>query len=327
MGKRKLAFSPLVVAIFRSDIELIRQLIDGGADVNELGDMQRTPLIQAAIDNKINVVSLLLDHGAAVNAQDSLGYSSLHYAAQGSHLELARLLLSRGAVVDLADTKGATPLKIAVFNFHDSGEFISLLVEAGADPHHQDNRSQTPLTLAEIMDKANEILPFLMASDKSAKSNAKGEDPFSEINGDPVELEGNADVATISQIPIHESVDAVAKWVWKNLVPASGQSKYVQGELLRCIEKLRYEAQNNGNLNWDGGFVLIADFIEQTLCADKRLGIRDKRFVQQCIGRLKDQSAPYTENVIYDQLTAVFAKYCQRFPRPIDRPLNRNLKR
>lgn len=39
--------------------------------------------------------------------------------------------------------------------------------------------------------------------------------------------------------------------IWRNFVPKSGQADSLQGEMLRQIEKLRYEAQNNGNINWE----------------------------------------------------------------------------
>lgn len=44
------------------------------------------------------------------------------------------------------------------------------------------------------------------------------------------------------------------KFIWKNYVPQRGQSDVLQGELLREIEKLRCEAQDNGNINWDEDF-------------------------------------------------------------------------
>ena len=37
------------------------------------------------------------------------------------------------------------------------------------------------------------------------------------------------------------------KYIWQNYVPKNGVSYVLQGELLRLIEKLRYEAQENGN--------------------------------------------------------------------------------
>ncbi|MFS0907509.1 hypothetical protein AB3N02_31575 [Priestia aryabhattai] len=40
-----------------------------------------------------------------------------------------------------------------------------------------------------------------------------------------------------------------AKEIWVKYVPKSGQSGVVEGELIRAIEKLRCEAQDNGNAN------------------------------------------------------------------------------
>ena len=47
---------------------------------------------------------------------------------------------------------------------------------------------------------------------------------------------------------------AECQYIWKNYVPESGQSEVLQGELLREIEKLRNEAKDNGNVNWDSNF-------------------------------------------------------------------------
>lgn len=57
------------------------------------------------------------------------------------------------------------------------------------------------------------------------------------------------------------------KFIWKNYVPKSGQSNVLQGELLRELEKLRCEAQDNGNVNWDEDFCYFCDFIRDTLCS------------------------------------------------------------
>ena len=54
-------------------------------------------------------------------------------------------------------------------------------------------------------------------------------------------------------------------YIWKNYVPEIGQANVLQGELLRELEKLRYEAQNNGNMNWDKDFEYFCDFISETL--------------------------------------------------------------
>ena len=51
----------------------------------------------------------------------------------------------------------------------------------------------------------------------------------------------------------------------KNYVPQAGQADNLQGELLREIEKIRCEAQDNGNINWDDDYSYFCDFISGKL--------------------------------------------------------------
>ena len=53
--------------------------------------------------------------------------------------------------------------------------------------------------------------------------------------------------------------------LWEQYVPKSGQANTVQGELLREIEALRIEAQENNNLNFDEDFAYFCDFLWNTL--------------------------------------------------------------
>lgn len=73
------------------------------------------------------------------------------------------------------------------------------------------------------------------------------------------------------------SGDAASEWrkecryIWQHYVPESGPSDVLQGELLREVENLRYEAQNNGNINWNECRAAYCDFIERELCDSGRL--------------------------------------------------------
>jgi hypothetical protein len=60
-----------------------------------------------------------------------------------------------------------------------------------------------------------------------------------------------------------------AKIIWKSHVPKSGQSDTVEGELIRAVEKLRYEVQNNDNGNWDTGFERFCQYLWEKLNDDK----------------------------------------------------------
>lgn len=55
------------------------------------------------------------------------------------------------------------------------------------------------------------------------------------------------------------------KFIWQNFVPKSGQARNLQGELLREIENIRCEAQDNGNVNWDDDLTYFCEFIKQSL--------------------------------------------------------------
>ena len=43
----------------------------------------------------------------------------------------------------------------------------------------------------------------------------------------------------------------VCKEIWNRWVPQRGYAQVLQGELLRQIERLRYEAQHNENRSWN----------------------------------------------------------------------------
>ena len=65
-------------------------------------------------------------------------------------------------------------------------------------------------------------------------------------------------------------VDTLKWWdeherLWSELVPASGQSQTVQGELIRCTGRFSDEAYRNGNANWDEGYERMLAFVARSL--------------------------------------------------------------
>jgi hypothetical protein len=134
-------------------------------------------------------------------------------------------------------------------------------------------------------------------------------------------------MSTPTEIPLSADTLAVAKWIWHNLVPKSGQCTTVQGELLRAVEKLSWEAETNGNVNWDSGFEILADYLERTLCGDRQLGDEMRRSVRKDLRVLRDYEHPYTEDDLYDRLVDAVVAYCrlhpQLLPKPVDPLLHR----
>lgn len=93
-----------------------------------------TPLHLAAESGDVNLVRLLLDHGADVNArahsfENQPGGSALHMAAAAGNLDVARLLLDRGANVNLQSSGAMTPLHSSMKH----PTMVKLLIDRGAD--------------------------------------------------------------------------------------------------------------------------------------------------------------------------------------------------
>ncbi len=138
---------------------------------------------------------------------------------------------------------------------------------------------------------------------------------------------GGYDMDTPTEIPTTGEVRDVARWIWHNLVPKSGKCSSVQGELLRAVEKLSWEAQNNGNMNWDSGFEILLDFLESTLCNELGLADEMKKSVQEDLGKLRDYERPCTDDVVYQRLTEAVIAYCRLHPRLIAKPADPLLHR
>lgn len=91
-----------------------------------------------------------------------------------------------------------------------------------------------------------------------------------------------------------------AKFIWSNFVPKEGQADTVQGELLRAVEKLRYEATVNRNLNWDDDFVYFIDLLRKYLTNESDTSKNDQ--INRDLNRLLDFNFPVMDNDIYDRL-------------------------
>jgi hypothetical protein len=125
-----------------------------------------------------------------------------------------------------------------------------------------------------------------------------------------------------TEIPVQENDTALAQWVWNNLIPKQGQSAWVQGELLRCVEKLCWEAQNNGNGNWGRSFRMLADYLEKTLCAEPAFSEQTRQLIRKDMATVKNYMYPYTEDDLYDRLVSHVVAFCRLHPVLIPKPHN-----
>ncbi len=100
-------------------------------------DVNKT-LIYASASGEIEVVKLLLEAGADVNHQSKKGNTALMYASHNGHIEVVKLLLEAGAVADIQNNSGQTALSMARSrvslgrDYRDYTDIVRLLREAGA---------------------------------------------------------------------------------------------------------------------------------------------------------------------------------------------------
>ncbi|MEW6360076.1 MAG: ankyrin repeat domain-containing protein [Planctomycetota bacterium] len=95
-------------------VAVAQLLLDRGAYVDAKDHAYgMTPLFYAIGPMHQDVVKLLIERGANVNAKSSEGQTPLHFAARWNSRDAAILLISKGAEVNARDTCGRTPLDLA----------------------------------------------------------------------------------------------------------------------------------------------------------------------------------------------------------------------
>ena len=118
-----------------------------------------------------------------------------------------------------------------------------------------------------------------------------------------------------------------AKYIWQNYVPKSGQADTVQGELIRAIEKLRFEAQDNGNMNWDEGFVHFCDYIWEVLNSWGKFNNEALSGIRIDLNRILDFENPYYEDDLYNRISDYIIQWYLQNKEPIKREIDPNLHR
>jgi uncharacterized protein len=109
-------FHPLGLAAFFGQPEVVRFLLERGADVNAVARNKqvRTTALQAAAASGDNESArILLEAGAEVNTAQPGGFTALHAAAANGNTELVELLLRHGADASARTDDGKTAADLA----------------------------------------------------------------------------------------------------------------------------------------------------------------------------------------------------------------------
>lgn len=137
--------TPLDRACYGGDVlNVIHYLIAQGALVNQTRPCGTTPLYVASERGNAEIVKILLNNGAEPNkSRTDDGSSPLFIACESGFHPVAKLLLENGANINMTCYDGMDPLFIAVQEEHK--ECVKLLLKYGADINSLGSLGFTPL--------------------------------------------------------------------------------------------------------------------------------------------------------------------------------------
>ena len=192
----------LIRAACLGKTEVVRQLLDRGADIEAKDKDGETALIRAACLGEAEVVKLLIERDANIEAKGRHGYTALMVSAINGRIGIIKILLAAGANMGAKNENGETALILAerqgqdqvsdllrVTGVRNSADLrdaakvgdvalVSRLLDKGSDIESKDNTGETALIWAARQGQT-EVVKLLL--DRGADIEAKNEDGYTAL--------------------------------------------------------------------------------------------------------------------------------------------------
>jgi len=136
----------LIVAASVGKTEMVKLLVNNGADVKAMNDFLNTPLHYAALSGDVESFILLENKGADLEATNNRGAYPRDYAVQSGNLELFKYIEKKGLDIEKRGSNGATLLHNAAHS--GNHEIFKYLADKGMDVNATDNDGDNVLVWA-----------------------------------------------------------------------------------------------------------------------------------------------------------------------------------
>lgn len=138
--------TPLLRAVQKGNIAIVKLLIRHGADLNKKNDLGKNALHLAASTGKVGLLKLFVERKLNVNIQDNDGFTPLVYAAEVGHLCCGEYLLKNGGDPTIKDHEKSMAIHWAAVG--GNIRLVLLCFEYGCDINAVNNNGDTALHIA-----------------------------------------------------------------------------------------------------------------------------------------------------------------------------------
>jgi len=167
---------PLIAATMLDDIEIVKNLIDLGADIH-VNNLGVTALLKACANGDIPMAELLISKGADIEQKNADGANCLFMAASYGHADVIEYLIRKGSSPNAQRETGYSALMAASGRGHY--DVVNVLLNNNADPNYSAPDGATALHSASGFGW-DKIAKLLLS--KKANVNAVDEDGYTPLH-------------------------------------------------------------------------------------------------------------------------------------------------
>lgn len=148
----------LTGAVRKGDLDLVKQFVENGYNINERVSKAHFPLGSAVHNNYLDIAKYLIRKGARLNCRTENNWTPIFIASHRGYLPMVKLLARKGAMLNTKSRYGSagwsvvyspnknTPLHEAVLNGNHG--IVLELLRAGANYRIKNGNGLTPMDMA-----------------------------------------------------------------------------------------------------------------------------------------------------------------------------------